>query len=155
MWRKQIHTLSLFYWKKSAIRVFENRFLVFEKFVQSLWILKWKTCANPVFIILSFWLCHSFSLLADFIRPVRYRASPVQVCGHQDAPCCYGPGRNSMQKCQLLVDVVFRLDLINCYCFVPFFFFFFLIMYPFSFPSLSLRLLWVLWYGLRINVWLG
>ena len=36
-----------FYWKKSAIQVFENHFLVFEKFVKSLWILKWKTCTNP------------------------------------------------------------------------------------------------------------
>ena len=45
---KKSHTLSLFYWKKSAIQVFENHFLVFEKFVKGLWILKWKTCTNPV-----------------------------------------------------------------------------------------------------------
>ena len=42
-------SLSLFYWKKSAIRVFENHFFVFEKFVKSLWILKRKTCTNPVY----------------------------------------------------------------------------------------------------------
>ena len=28
--------------------MFDNHFLVFEKFVKSLWILKWKTCTNPV-----------------------------------------------------------------------------------------------------------
>ena len=45
--------LSLFYWKKSAIQVFENLFLVFEKFVKSLWILKWKTCTNPALSLVS------------------------------------------------------------------------------------------------------
>ena len=51
----------LFYWKKSAIRVFENNFLVFEKFVKSLWILKWKTCTNPVCSLVGCFVCQCLS----------------------------------------------------------------------------------------------